>query len=122
MNMLRCGEEFLRQWRNEHMSDELRYTSIVGDIALTPCGTQAATSVETGDDNIIIHAKTVDWLIDAAAIGNHEPQPGDTIEFLDPGRDSKYEVMALAGEKCWRWHGRNNTTYRIHTKLVSETV
>lgn len=55
-----------------------------------------------------------DYQIDAVAV---EPLPGDQI-ILDDGR--VFELMELGDEKCWRWHNRAGTTYRIHTRYVGD--
>ncbi len=46
-----------------------------------------------------------------------EPKPGDVI--VADGR--LYEVLDLAGERCWRWSDPYRQTYRIHTKDIGNT-
>lgn len=45
------------------------------------------------------------------------PEPGDQIELAD-GRI--YEVTELGLERCWRWHDRAASDYRIHTRYLGD--
>ena len=105
MGMLEDAEQSLRGWRREHLTTTGAYNSTP-----TPV-TQASTDVDTQfTDGLIVESKTVDWLIDAADLSS-PPVLGDRIVVADV----TYEVMAIGG-KCWRWHGRTNSTYLIHSK------
>lgn len=68
-------------------------------------------SPETG---IMVEERSVDWLIDAADLGDLVPARNDIITAS--GID--YKVMPFGeGSTIWRWHDREaRTVYRIHTK------
>ena len=103
----------------------------------TLVATQAETRAQSDDGELILNTKIVDWLFEAADLfltyelteqseGDEDyaaslefdelavPKPGDRIIW-----DGKtFELMAIGGEKCWRWHGRDGKSYRVHTRLV----
>ena len=134
MGMLERAEESLRQWRRTHLSKTAVYDGKfvhVDSLHLTQAATEIDSELSTG---LVVHGQSVDWLIDVADLLNNVPNAGDKIFIRTPitgyqysdGDDpwagyktERYEVMNL-GETCWRWHGRNNTTYRVHSKLVSK--
>ena len=46
------------------------------------------------------------------------PQSGDQIHFARAEQMMVFEVMALAGQACWRYSDSFGQTLRIHTKQV----
>jgi len=47
------------------------------------------------------------------------PKAGDQIRMNRGTEIAVFEVMALAGQGCWRYSDSFGKTLRIHTKLVS---
>lgn len=116
MGMLSRGEAALHRWRNQHLDELGRYVCSLGNLSIEL--TKAATRTQTDDCSLIINSHAVDFLIDVNFLAGIEPQPGDRITYCG----QTYEVMALGGEKCWRWHGHSHLTYRIHTKAVDGDI
>lgn len=117
MDILARAEEYARKLRRQSLSKLATYQR--GSVAKPLLVTQAATIAESDDGELIVNTTIVDWIFEASELlisgSTTEPQPGDRIEW-----DGKtFELMALGGEKCWRWHGRDGKSYRVHTRLVA---
>lgn len=76
---------------------------------------QAETTAQSDDGETILNTRTVDWLIDKSEMP-WEPENGHRITAAD---GTVFAVAAVGGEKCYRWHGRDRLTYRIHSKQVA---
>ena len=121
--MLERAERFLRKKRGDHLAKMVRYTQ-AGGIFTQIKATPAATTIDASDGLIAVRADVVDWLIDVREFQQFVgqcPRPGDTIEGEsqdgDGVSDTKvYTVAGIAGEPCYRYHGRDMMTFRIHTK------
>ena len=118
MSILDDAESWLRSERDTHLAGTVTYARGASSNSSVKA-TKAETRYETDDGESIVSAKNVDWLIDVANLtldaSETEPQPGDKI--TSGGND--YEVAALGSEDSgWRYHGRDNLTYRIHTVLT----
>ena len=82
-----------------------------------PCAAvQAETRAQADDGETLVYSQIVDWLLEAIEIP-FQPEKGDKITDQ---RGRVFEVLPIADERSWRWHGRNGLTYRIHTKQVAE--
>ena len=127
--MLERAERFLRAKRKNHLAKTVNYTRFENGTQIsTPLtATPAATIVDVAGGEIVVRSDVVDWLIDVPQfemyIGSC-PRPGDKIEEAsrngDGISDAKvYEVMGVAGQPCYRYHGRDMMTFRIHTKRTN---
>jgi hypothetical protein len=101
------------------------YVVTASDVTLE--GIQAVkgnTKTETSDQNgTIIEAREVDWLIKASLIAVNRvqtnPADGDLVKFVNAlSQTETYEVMPLAGQKCFRPSDAFGTYLRIHAKLI----
>lgn len=111
-DLLRQGAQWLEQMRKTHCSSTVEYHH--GAQTLSVSATFGKTGIEVTDESgITVDAHVWDFLIQADDLG-FEPTPGDTV--VADGR--QYEVLPIAGERCWRWSDPYRVTYRIHTKDI----
>jgi hypothetical protein len=105
------------------------YVVTASDVTLK--GIQAVkgnTKTETSDQNgTIIEAREVDWVIKASLIVVNgvqtNPAEGDLVEFVNAlSQTETYEVMPLAGQKCFRPSDNLGIYLRIHAKLINTSV
>jgi hypothetical protein len=119
MSMIRDAQQVLRGWRNQHISESVTYRR--GTDTYTIRASQAATTVTLDSgDGVITKTKVADWLIDISSfpvVALGEPQRGDQIDF----DGFRYSIADNGNEHCWRWHGTQKRTYRVHTKNVPIT-
>lgn len=115
MGMLEDGEVWLRDQRKAYLSKEVTYQR--GAVTLALQATQGETSYDKGDfKGVQQRVVTVDWIFDLADLGAlGEPQEGDRV-LLD-GRI--YSAMSLDGKRCFKQHGRDGLSVRLHTKEVA---
>lgn len=120
MGLLADGESWLRAQRRAE-AGTVAY-SRGGSTNPSVKATQAETKGETADGEIILDARVADWLIERVDLtidGDEvEPLPGDTITIALNHGNETFEVAHAGPEPCWRWHGRDGGTYRIHTVRV----
>lgn len=62
-------------------------------------------------------AKTIDWLIDADALG-FEPKVGARI--TPAAGDGVFELVPGTNDEAWDWSDGRATRYRIHTIRIKE--
>lgn len=78
--------------------------------------------VVTDSEGFQVGKESWDFIVQAADLELDgeaaTPQTGDRIIVGDLDDGVAYEVMPIAGDKCWTWSGSFGTTYRIHTKRV----
>lgn len=117
MGMLERAEETLRKWRRTNLTKLVSYTCSAGTIAVYV--TQAETRVDSDNGEVITRSRVVDFIVEAADLkisGQQiEPKPGDRISF----NGLVFELAALGGEPCYRVHGQDYASYRLHTKRVA---
>ena len=118
IDLLRSGEAWLRQQRNEYMSRPVTYyrSGIAYPIAAA-CQGSTTSEIEQGD--MIVESKSIDWMLDRTALA-FTPAPGDLITVDHGGSTRIYEVAAISGEAAWRWHGTDGESYRIHTRETND--
>lgn len=124
--MMDKAEAFLRRWRKESLSNRVLYCR-PGGPNIECDAVQGESRVDTLNDDILVRARLVDWIIDRAELGIL-PKEGDTISPVifreeyqrgnQPKVSQKYEVMPHGDEPCFRLHGRDGQSFRIHTKRV----
>lgn len=116
MGMLERAEETLRRWRRENLTKPATYTCAAGTIPILV--TQAETRVDSDSGEVIVRSRVVDFIVEAADLKvsgqKIEPKPGDKIGF----NSLVFELAAVGDEPCYRVHGRDYASYRLHTKQV----
>jgi hypothetical protein len=86
----------------------------------------ARTRWQTDAGEIFLDSTHADFLIERAelVLGLLEvlPEPGDMIELtLDHGVDT-YEVATLGTEPCFKYHGRDGGTFRVHAVRIPTDI
>lgn len=74
-----------------------------------------AEGFQVGKESWDFIVRVADLELDGVAT---TPQTGDRIVVGDLDDGVAYEVMPIAGDKCWAWSGSFGTAYRVHTKRV----
>lgn len=123
MSVLSSAESWLASMRSSYLSKQvalIRGANTTSDVSAM----HGSSLVDVQQsDGLIVKTKTVDFIIPVSQYVfdgiTEEPANGDRIELSD-GRI--FEAMDLGGEKCWRWHTRSATHYRIHCKCVNSTI
>lgn len=100
--------------RQAHLSRTVTYAR--GASSLQIVATVGSTTFEVDDGTVMQRWESRDYLVRAADLvlagGPIQPQRGDRI--TDGG--VVYEVLAPAGQDCWRKSDPYGITLRIHTK------
>lgn len=123
MGLLEQAEATLRKWRKEHLAKPVTYYR-TGEEPLEINATQAATTVDSESSNgTLVRGTVIDWIVDREDLSDLDgvPQAGDRIEITSGEITDNYEVMDL-GDHCYRRHGRDHLSWRIHTKRISNAV
>lgn len=118
-DLLANASEWLRGQRKEYLGQSVIYSQ--DGVTDTLIATKAETRFETDiGDGVLVTGRQVDWLIDAedlvAGFGSGaRPEAGDRLQAGSGASAVIYTVVQIGGENIWRWHDRQNKTYRIHT-------
>lgn len=116
MGLLASGGAWLRTQR---ASEAVSATYRRGALSAALNVVQGATTSQADDGDVIVESRAIDWLIERAELVLDgelvEPEIGDRVgvEF-DHGLEW-FTVVALGGEPCFRWHGRDGGTFRVHS-------
>tara|TARA_R110000868_G_scaffold14555_2_gene67577 strand:+ start:235 stop:621 length:387 start_codon:yes stop_codon:yes gene_type:complete len=118
-DLLADAAEWLRGQRKLYMSQTVIYAQDGSTYSLTATKAETRFETDTGD-GVLLSGRQVDWLIDAADLVTGfgvgaQPEAGDRIQAGTGATAKQYTVVQLGGEPVWRWHDRQNKTYRIHT-------
>jgi hypothetical protein len=119
MGLLAQGALWLRGQRcREAVNVIYRRGAAIAGFPAVPAATRAATQ----SAEVIIDAAYSDWFVerdDLLLAGEPiVPQVGDRIEVVYPHGVEQFLVATYGNEPCWRWHGSDGGTYRIHTVRV----
>lgn len=144
MSFLGRAEAMLRRVRADHLSALYKYLAIESGETIDLRATMGQATVES-DGQTIIYADAVDFIIDRWASDHKakEPKPGDLLvcvstypDYEDQGLAEssysefvamavegdwpfvEYEVLSLAGQRCWQPHGQDGLSWRVHAKVV----
>ncbi len=115
-DLLRQGAQWLEQQRNAYCSSPVTYRRGTTEIAVNATYGQTEYEIDN-ESGIRVGAQVTDFLILAEDFPLDEPQAGDQIVT----ETAIYEVMALGGEKHWRWSDPYRVTMRIHTREIGTT-
>lgn len=118
-DLLANASEWLRGQRKDFLGQTVTYSQDGATYSLI--ATKAETRFESDiGDGVLVTGRQVDWLIDAADLvtgfgAGTRPEAGDRIQAGSGASAVIYTVVQIGGENIWRWHDRQNKTYRIHT-------
>ena len=115
MNMLRLGEQWLKEQRKKYLSDMVEYHRVDGDVFAIPATIGRTMFKAENDYGITVIIHSVDFIVAYEDI-NFYPEKGD--EIVSDGK--RYEVLAPNDEPVWRWSGTAGESIRIHTKQIGE--
>lgn len=114
MGVIESAEAVLRQWRLAHLSKIVQYKR--GSTELSISATQADTDTSEVADEILSRGERVDWILERTALGALVlPAPGDQVT----SNGLTYEVCDLGDQRCYRRHGRDGSSLRVHSKRVA---
>ena len=122
--------------RGQQFADKIRLRSLATTRSVIYWRKGGATSYDLTDvatvgqseDRIDPNTSTVgaieterrDYIFPASSLPG-EPASGDWIvEESATGASHIYMVVARKGQPTWRWHGRENENYRVHTIYKGE--
>ena len=109
--MIESAIEHMRGIQMQSLASEAVYRPLGGE-AHTIRAVVGRTVFRSPDENgVWTRVETRDFIVTREQLPS-EPQVGDEVEFLG----GTYEVLAPAGEPCWRWSDAFKTAYRIHAK------
>ena len=63
---------------------------------------------------VTMHVHRMDFIVRSCALRIARPAVRDIIVW----EGKRYAVCDTDADKCWRWHDRGQTTYRIHAEEV----
>ncbi len=79
-----------------------------------PCKVGQSTLAEQDNGGTTMHVRRLDFILRASDVNIGSPAVRDVIEWQ--GR--RFAVCDTEYERCWRWHDRTQTVYRIHSEEV----
>jgi len=127
--MLETGNAWLQAQRKASMAKTVTYRRGAASVAVQATIGQTAFDIDQGDGAPVAFQSrdyliTVADLVLSAALAI--PQEGDTIEeTVTVGAVTttyKHEVARFGAEECYRYSDPYRITFRIHTKLMTETA
>ena len=122
-DLLEQGQQWLADQLTTHAAQTVVYARD-GDEVTVPATIGKTTFEHDDGQGTIIRTQVRDYLVDThlLELGGDTvlPKPGDQIRETEGDTVFTYEVMAIAGEPCWRYSDPFRNKLRIHTKLVSE--
>lgn len=120
MSLFSEAEQFLRESRVDHLSIPATYHRGSSSVSLQ--ATQGSTDVDLDSGQSIVRSTTVDWIVDTAELVLDSipelPRSGDRISATIGSVARWFEVMDL-GPSCYRPHGRDGLSIRIHTRRIA---
>lgn len=122
MDLLGRGSTWLHGKRKSDASKAVSYARGSDSATLYATKTGRRDQSLTVPEPIQTQTQEMDWLINAAdlIVGPDliVPDVGDVITETIDGSDFTWEVLNTGSEACWRFEDRNNSVYRVHTKLI----
>lgn len=116
-----------QQWLADQLTTRAAQTVVYardGDEVSAPATIGQTTFEHDDGQGTVIRTQVRDYLIDTGKLvlagQTTQPKPGDQIRETAGDTTFTYEVMAIAGEPCWRYSDPFRIKFRIHTKLISE--
>lgn len=123
-DLLQTGSDWLQGQRHSHLSHAVTYARGAQSVAVNATVGETDFQV-TGEDGIVEAWESRDFLIRVAdlALGGAAitPARGDRISETISGVTAVYEVMGPPGQPPYRYSDPFRQTFRVHTKLVSQT-
>ena len=109
--MVKSAIEHMRAIQMRSLAAEVGYTPLGGETRTIRAVVGRTVFRSTDERGIWTRIETRDFIVPKSELAE-PPQVGDEFEFLG----QTYEVLAPAGEPCWRWSDAFKTAYRIHAK------
>lgn len=118
-DMMQTGAAWLQAQRAAHMTRTVTYRR--GELSVEVAATLGQTVFRLDRTPAAsVRLVTRDYIISAGILildgQTVLPERGDRIEESD---GQVCEVLPPGGEPEWRWHDRERTVFRIHTKEVT---
>lgn len=111
--MLEDAEAVLRGWRRASLTKRVSYRR--GATTLSVNATQGDTNTDELPDEVLTRGERIDWIVEKIDLGVlANPVPGDVVEYSS----ARYVVCDLGDGRCFRRHGRDGLSLRIHSKRV----
>lgn len=111
--MLEQAEAVLRGWRRANLTKLINYKR--GDVSVSINATQGDTNTDELADEVLTRGERIDWIVEKIDLGVLEkPEPGDVVQY----DSARYVVCDLGDGRCFRRHGRDGLSLRIHSKRV----
>ena len=111
--MVKSAIEHMRAIQMQSLAAEVGYKPLGGAARTVRAVVGRTVFRSTDESGIWTRIETRDFIVPKELLAS-EPQVGDEVEFLG----HTYEVLAPAGEPCWRWSDAYHTAYRIHAKDI----
>lgn len=115
MNMMRQAEQWLKEQRRSFLAEEVQYVRLSGESFVIPATRGRTVFRADNEYGTSVIVRSVDFII-AYEDMNFYPEKGDEIHV----DGERYEVLAPNNEPVWRWSGFDNSSLRIHCKLIGE--
>jgi len=124
-NQFATAAAWLASQRKSSLSGSVAYwRGLVSLEDLSATKSQPAAEVDGQHNEIEEELDSADWIITAADLVLDEavtlPASGDLIKETAGGVTYIWQVMAIAGEPCFRYCDSARVSLRIHTKLIAQ--
>ena len=124
-NKFATAATWLASQRKSHLSSPVVYRrglAQVDKLSATKTAQQVEHDGEVND--IDEELESADWIISTADLVLDDavtlPASGDLIKETAGGVTYIWQVMAIAGEPCFRYCDSARVSLRIHTKLIAQ--
>lgn len=112
MGLFDSGRQLLYYIGMDERVDYKRDGLSVGESVSAKVGQSSVSEQDNGGATMHVHR--LDFIIRKADLDIGCPAVRDVIEW----NGKRYAVCDTEYERCWRWHDRVQTVYRIHTEEV----
>jgi hypothetical protein len=123
-DLLQSASQWLDRQRKAFASQTVTYRRGAFSVSVQATIGRSVFEVEEAS-GVVQQVESRDYLITPADLvlnsATVEPQAGDTIEETTGGRTRTYKCLPFGTEKPWRYSDPYRATFRVHTKLMSET-
>ena len=111
MGLFDSGRKLAAETGYEEYIEYMRDGLSVGEVC-AKVGQSVLYTQEYG--GVTMHVHRMDFIVRAQDLKIARPAVRDIIVW----EGKRYAVCDTDADKCWRWHDRKQTTYRIHAEEV----